>query len=182
MIRYDIKLAAGAKLPARAHDTDSGYDLVALGDPKIVGDREGTGWRRIDYLEYRTGIQLSEPRVVSRHPLSSDVDTDAMWSLLFPRSSVSKYNLVLANSVGVIDHSYRGELLLRFKYIWQPADLYCDGDGHLTGTIDGMKIYGAGDKIAQLVPVELLPAVSFNVVDAVAESARGAGGFGSSGS
>ena len=33
---------------------------------------------------------------------------------LFPRSSVSKKDLRFANSVGVIDSGYRGEIILKF--------------------------------------------------------------------
>ena len=40
---------------------------------------------------------------------------DGYYADLRPRSSISKYDLVLANSVGTIDSDYRGELILKFK-------------------------------------------------------------------
>lgn len=35
--------------------------------------------------------------------------------LLFPRSSNTKKDLILGNSVGVIDRDYRGEVVLKFR-------------------------------------------------------------------
>ncbi len=74
----------------------------------------------------------------------TDLDYDI---LAFPRSSVSKYNLVLANCIGLIDADYRGEVLLRFKYIWQPEDYRIRTDNLLEGHVNFTKLYNKGDKV-----------------------------------
>ena len=97
--------------------------------------------------------------------------------LAFPRSSVSKYNLVLANSIGLIDADYRGEVLLRFKYIWQPED-YRSVNYMLEGKPNIDKIYNKGDKICQL-KVTHVENVKFELVNELDSTNRGDGGFGS---
>ena len=82
--------------------------------------------------------------------------------LLFPRSSIYKTNLSLSNSVGVIDSDYRGPI----KAIFNMNDLNQFGG------------YKVGDRVVQLVIMQI-PAVNIQVVDKLNETARGAGGFGS---
>lgn len=82
--------------------------------------------------------------------------------LLFPRSSISNTGMILANSVAVIDSGYRGELKMRFKWIKGTAD------------------YNVGDRIGQLV-IMPYPQIELVQVEELAETARGAGAFGSSG-
>ena len=107
--------------------------------------------------------------------------------LAFPRSSVSKYNLQLANSIGLIDADYRGELLLRFNYLWQPQDLnvYTQDEydenkkmSYIAGKPNIDKIYKKGDKICQL-KVTKVENVKFVLVDELSVTNRGDGGFGS---
>ena len=88
---------------------------------------------------------------------------------LRPRSSISKYDLVLANSVGTIDADYRGELILKFK----PSVYF----GVNRGDDDGV-MYDVGDRIAQII-IKPYPKVSFVEVDELSETERGTGGFGS---
>ena len=88
---------------------------------------------------------------------------------LRPRSSISKYDLVLANSVGTIDADYRGELILKFK----PSVYF----GVNRGDDDGV-MYNVGDRIAQII-IKPYPKVSFVEVDDLSETERGIGGFGS---
>jgi dUTP pyrophosphatase len=80
------------------------------------------------------------------------------------RSSVGKAGVSLANAVGVIDSDYRGEIKLCLTYT--------------AGT--GGHFIKQGDRVAQLV---VLPAPTFNLVevDALTATARGTGGFGSTG-
>lgn len=84
--------------------------------------------------------------------------------LVFPRSGLaSKYGITLANAVGVVDSDYRGE--------WH-VPLHNISAEPFTVT-DGMRV-------AQLVAVPVLfPEMC--ETDAVDETERGAGGFGSSG-
>lgn len=84
--------------------------------------------------------------------------------LVFARSSVaSKRDLAPANKVGVIDSDYRGEILVTL---------------HNHGTVS--RTIEPGERIAQLVIVPYL-AASFVEADALSETERGSGGFGSTG-
>lgn len=84
--------------------------------------------------------------------------------LVFARSSVaSKRDLAPANKVGVIDSDYRGEILVTL---------------HNHGTVP--RSIEPGERIAQLVIVPYL-AAEFTEADALSDTARGEGGFGSTG-
>jgi len=85
-------------------------------------------------------------------------------AMILPRSGLGhKHGIVLGNLVGLIDSDYQGEIMVS---VWNR--------GQQTFTLNPL------DRIAQLVVVPVLQ-VAFNVVDAFDESARGAGGFGSTG-
>lgn len=82
-----------------------------------------------------------------------------------PRSGLAaRHGLTVLNTPGTIDHGYTGELVV----------LLANLTGATTATIK------AGDRIAQLVVSPIVYAVPVEV-DALADSARGAGGFGSTG-
>ncbi len=185
MINFNVELIGDAKLPQKAHDSDVGYDLVAAGEPEIVGvyDESGDeyGWERIDYIQYKTGVKIN-PFSYAANIVTNPSIKKNIHSLIYPRSSISKYNLVLANSVGVIDPEYTGEILVRFKYVAQPEDLILNKNtGRIFVDVKTNRIYKKGDKIAQLVPMKQLDDVKFTVVDKIGETKRGAGGFGSTG-
>jgi len=134
------KLNPDAVIPQYARSGDCGMDLVA------------TSVTETDlYMEYGTGlaVELGETYV----------------GLLYPRSSLSNYHLVLANSVGVIDSGYRGEIKLRFKK---------------TSTNAYQNVYKVGDKVAQLV-VMPFPKVEFVETAELTSTERGVGGYGSTG-
>jgi dUTP pyrophosphatase len=86
--------------------------------------------------------------------------------LIFPRSSLTKYDLIMANCVGVWDSGHRGELLVKFK--------------PLSGLNKTENIFNVGDKVAQLVVVNT-PKFETVFVDELSDSERGEGGFGSTG-
>lgn len=155
------------------YEGDVGYDVIAASEPKIVGDAFDEGYKSIDYIEYDLNIKLDgfQP---------SNSPREDIYTLVFPRSSVSKYNLVLANSIGVIDSGYRNTLKVRFKYIMQPEDLYMYGNGILC-LVNKNKIYQKGDKICQLVFQKHFHP-SFCFVSKLEENTeRQQGGFGSTG-
>ena len=99
--------------------------------------------------------------------------SDGYYADLRPRSSISKYDLVLANSVGTIDADYRGELILKFK----PSLRKSTWNNGVYET-DEVKEYNVGDRIAQIVILPY-PKVSFVEVDELSKTDRGTGGFGS---
>jgi len=90
---------------------------------------------------------------------------DPGWcALIVPRSGLGhKQGLVMGNLVGVIDADYQGPLMIS-----------CWNRGREPVTV------GVGDRIAQLLLVPVAQA-RLRGVDEFAPSARGAGGFGSTG-
>lgn len=162
------------KPPAKIGDV--GYDLVAKSAVLVgrYGSQDGEfplelikekGYKhfdRIDYIEYDTGVSI-EPE-------------SGFFSLGYPRSGLSKYNLLQCNSVGVIDTGYRGTIRIRFKYQFQNEDFHRDfGFGFNLN-----KVMQVGDKVDQLVFVQSYIA-SLEYVNELTNTDRGAGGFGSTG-
>ena len=85
-------------------------------------------------------------------------------AVIVPRSGLGhKHGIVLGNLVGLIDSDYQGQIMVS---VWNR--------GQAGFTIQPL------ERIAQLVIVPVLQ-VEFNVVEEFAVSARGAGGFGSTG-
>lgn len=83
---------------------------------------------------------------------------------MVPRSSISKTGLLMLNSVGVIDKSYRGELM---AYLWNTTDSPV--------TVD------RGQRLLQIVARDMGDIVESIVVETLPETTRGSGGFGSTG-
>lgn len=135
------KLRPDAVTPTKANPGDAGWDLTAISTYEVAPS--GT-----PAVEYRTGIAVEIP--------------DGYVGLICPRSSVSSRGMWLANSVGVIDSGYRGEVMLRFYYR------------------DWTKVFVRGERVGQLV---IVPIWSGELVEAdeLSETERGSGGFGSSG-
>ena len=113
---------------------------------------------------------IDEPVTIRSHftemiPLGFSMAIPQGWvGLIFARSGMaSKRDLAPANKVGVVDADYRGEW-------WIPLHNH----GSEPRTVQ------PGERIAQLVIVPCLTA-SFFEVDTLDETARGAGGFGSTG-
>jgi dUTPase len=152
---------------------DAGYDLVAQSHPKVVGDvYQGFLFKSIEYIEYETNISIQ--------PNQDEFGDYEFFSLLFPRSSISNYNLSLCNSVGIIDSGYRNTIKIRFNYIPQPENYTILNSKHLLLAIDKSKVYSKGDKIAQLVFAEHIHP-KMNFVENLDGSQRDKGGFGSTG-
>jgi len=196
MVTIQVKNIEGrSTLPIAGSIRAAGYDVIAVDDPIIVGEsitQEGNThplYKNIDYIEYHTALHIS--------PLDglnfTHRSRESYHTLIHPRSSVRKYNLVLANSIGLIDNDYRGEIILCFKYIWQPEDFIVESvnkkqegelddrwefTGKLLGKLNREKIYKKGDKIGQLV-AEMTNPTEFYFVSELDATTRGEGGFGS---
>lgn len=84
------------------------------------------------------------------------------WML--PRSSISKTGLMMMNSVGVIDKSYRGELIAA---LWNTTN-------------EVVKVE-KGQRLVQIVARDMDDIKTLRVVDTLPTSDRGEGGFGSTG-
>jgi dUTP pyrophosphatase len=132
------KLDDRATIPSYAKKGDAGIDLVAT---TMISN----GY----FIEYGTDLAIEIP--------------EGYVGYIFPRSSISKTDHYLRNSVGVIDSGYRGEIKIRMSI----PEL-------------GSKQYINGDKIAQLIIMKL-PWVDIEEVDELSETDRGEGAFGSTG-
>ncbi len=96
--------------------------------------------------------------------LAIHLDDPGLAAVVLPRSGLGhRHGIVLGNLVGLIDSDYQGQI---FVSVWNR--------GSSIFTLNPM------ERIAQLVVVPVVQ-VGFNVVEQFAESARGAGGFGSTG-
>jgi dUTP pyrophosphatase len=82
---------------------------------------------------------------------------------LMPRSSIYKSGLLMANSTGVIDKSYRGELKAP---VW---------------SMTANSQVARGDRLFQIVAPDMGWIRNVNIVDSMNTTDRGEGGFGSSG-
>lgn len=81
-------LSEKAVLPNRAHKTDTGYDLKFTEVHKVSGD----------VIFFKTGVSLQPSK--------------GYYFEVVPRSSISKLPLSMANSVGIIDENYTGEIII----------------------------------------------------------------------
>lgn len=89
---------------------------------------------------------------------------EGYFGAIFARSGLAtKQGLRPANCVGVVDSDYRGEIVVA-----------------LHNDSSEKKLVPEGERIAQLVIIPFLP-VEFNVADELSDTARGVGGFGSTG-
>lgn len=100
---------------------------------------------------------------VEKMPKTNDyLRTDSHFWLL-PRSSIYKTGLIMGNSTGVIDKSYRGELKAP---VWS--------------MIDEINVQ-QNDRLFQIVAPDMGWIRNIIIVDSMPETERGAGGFGSTG-
>lgn len=134
------KLHENAVIPTYSKVGDAGMDLTIT---SVISET-------VTDVTYGFGIALEIPR--------------GYVGLVFPRSSVRKYDLSLTNSVGVIDSGYRGEIQATFKK---------------TNGLDSFK-YNTGERGAQIV-IMPYPNVEFIEFKDLSDSERGDGGFGSTG-
>jgi dUTP pyrophosphatase len=82
---------------------------------------------------------------------------------LYPRSSISKTPLMMANDVGVIDAGYRGNIMAKVRNVSQKEARVTEGE-----------------KLFQICSPNLKP-IKIKIVKNLSSSSRGDGGFGSTG-
>lgn len=150
------------KMPERANPTDSGADVFV--HKFISGFFNDIRRLEEDDLSNKDEIVLlTNDRVIIGTGIAATCEAGYEIQVR-PRSGNSaKKGLIVTNTPGTIDESYRGEICIIISNI-----------GHQSQTI---KI---GDKIAQLV---VCPVVLCDIeeVDDLNETARGSGGFGHTG-
>lgn len=134
------RLRPGARLPERATEGATGYDLYACLDAPIVVGHEP--------VQVPTGIAIE---------IGAGFDVQ-----IRPRSGLSSRGVVV--TFGTIDSDYRGELLVTMHSLHyrEPHEV------------------NDGDRIAQLVIGQAF-VMDMTVAEDLSETARGAGGHGSTG-
>ena len=137
------KLNDNAVMPSKAHAADAGFDLYCTS-------------KEIDW---------TKRQIVCHTGLAFEIP-EGYVGLIFPRSSVSNKPLMMANSVGVVDSCYRGEVTAKFNI----TDTRQSAFSH----------YQEGDRIAQMIIIPY-PEIEFEEADSLSESDRGTGGYGSTG-
>ena len=153
-----VRIAPDVVMPTKAHDTDAGFDLYAYCPDATFYSWEsgcqlnvkGLKVRPNETYKFHTGIKMAIP--------------DGYWGGIYARSGLAtKCGLRPANCVGVIDSSYRGEIIVAIH-----------NDSNETQLVHN------GDRIAQLVIQKVEPTV-FEEVSELDETSRGESGFGGSG-
>ena len=91
------------------------------------------------------------------------LDDPGYAAIVLPRSGLGTKGLILANTIGLIDSDYQGEIILS---VWNRSS-------------DPIKI-NAMDRIAQLIIVPVIQPV-FDFVESFEQTERGGNGFGSTG-
>ena len=158
MMRINIKaLRDNFQMPRQAHSSDAGYDVFAIDDGKFINEG-GT-----EFIQYDLGF-AAQPVISDDHSNTDRVHHQG-FLMIVPRSSISKYDIILCNSPAIIDSEYSGEISLRFKLLISREDA---------------KLYVAGDRIGQIIPW-IAHGAYFKVVDDLFTTARGSGGWGSTG-
>jgi dUTP pyrophosphatase len=122
------------------HEGDAGLDLYVLED---------------------ITIEPGETKAIKLGVACEPEDGRAYF--LMPRSSISKTPLRLANSIGLIDGGYRGELMAM-----------CDNIKGESYTAE------KGQRLFQVVSYNCSP-IFYELVEELSETTRGIGGFGSTG-
>lgn len=137
------KLRPNAKIPTYGSEFAAGADLYACLDESVTIAPQTTAW-------IPTGIAMEIPV--------------GYVGLVYARSGLAcKRNLTLANTVGVIDSDYRGELTVVLR-----------NQGTAPQTLE------PGERVAQIVLTPYLTA-QFMDADTLSDTVRGENGFGSTG-
>ena len=162
------RLNEAAVIPQYAHEGDAGFDLVAVEDTVVEPG---------ETVKVPTGLAFEIPA--------------GMELQVRPRSGITA-KTKLRVQLGTVDASYRGEVSVIVDNIRDFSDgavvlygaVFDINDRHvdeMSGNYEnGTYLIRKGDRIAQAVIAPVMQA-TFTEVDALGETSRGAGGFGSSG-
>lgn len=126
-------------------------------------------------------------RMVKCFPSSEESEVP-FW--LAPRSSIWKSGVTQANSIGVIDKSYRGPLMGAVLPIYKPQGYW----SHMSepsstssfiwtncDSFSGNPVIERGQRLFQIVAPDMGHIKEVRIVDSLTETVRGEGGFGSTG-
>jgi dUTP pyrophosphatase len=147
------------KLQVRILDPRVGRDIA-------LPERATAGSAGLDLRACLDAPLVLEPGQTHLVPtgIAIHLDDPGLAAVLLPRSGLGhKHGIVLGNLVGLIDSDYQGQVMVS---VWNR--------GNHPFTIE------PGERVAQMIVVPVVQ-VEFEVVADFTTSARGAGGFGSSG-
>jgi dUTP pyrophosphatase len=156
------KLHPDAKLPTYGSNGAACFDLYALSHERVTRQEnpQGAPWRTVihreHYCVFGTGLAFDIP--------------EGHVMMVYSRSGHGfKENVRLANCVGIIDSDYTGEVKVKLA-----------NDTNIHGETWGEFGVHRFDRIAQamIIPVQQ---VSFEEVETLKETTRGASGCGSTG-
>lgn len=162
LVRFK-KLHPDAVMPFKKYPEDFCYDVVATSEQEIAPNvwKYGIGLAfEIEGKPEDLVVENEFGKELLRIPQGRD------WNVsidLRPRSSIYKTGMVLSNAVGTVDDLYRGEVSAIFYHVFP-----------------GMPRYRVGDRIGQIKLGFTLP-IEFEEVDELGQTARGDGGYGSTG-
>jgi dUTP pyrophosphatase len=135
-------------------NTNAGFDLFVPEDVTFAPNE-----KKLVSMRVKARMINNDQHI----PYKEDTDpTVHYW--MPPRSSISKTGLLLLNSIGVIDRTYRGELM---AFLWNTTDK----------PVEVKK----GDRLVQIVAPDMGHISSIRLVKSLDDTERGSGGFGSSG-
>lgn len=138
-----LKIITDNQVPAYATEYAAGIDLYCK-------TKEDISIKPGETVKINTGLKVEIP--------------EGYFGAVYPRSSTGvKKQLMLANTLGVIDSDYRGELMM-FFYNYGKTD----------------QVIKNGDRLAQLV-IQPYLRCQIEEVEELSESERNEGGFGSTG-
>lgn len=130
---------------------DSGYDLYYCGEDVVV--------KPYNDVSDNSELLYNKPTMLGLGIACEPNDVFGYY--LYPRSSISKTPLLMANSVGIIDYGYRGEIM-----------------GAVKNMSNHPYTVRTGDRLFQLCMADLKP-YRVNIVENINSTVRGEGGFGS---
>jgi dUTP pyrophosphatase len=135
-------------------DSNAGYDLYSSDDVHVEQTPK--------FISFGITARLLKVQPMPGGTSNDWLKTDSHFWLM-PRSSIYKSGLMMANSTGVIDKSYRGELKAP---VWS-----------MTANSNVVR----GDRLFQIVAPDMGWIRNIRIVDSMSSTERGAGGFGSTG-
>jgi len=134
---------------------DAGYDLFIPRDITISP-------KETFFIDHEVQCEVIEqlPNYQKNYLVMMSINSSYF---LVPRSSISKRNLIMVNSIGIIDSGYRGNITaVVFNYSDSPVELKM------------------GERLFQIIVPDLSP-FDVELVDSLSQTERGDGGFGSTG-
>lgn len=169
------------KLMNNPYIIDAGFDLFAPGNEGNELDQFGDdlrffgpNWQNrspVNKLDYK--ICCSAKMVTDKNKIFNT------GFYMYPRSSISKTQLRLANSTGIIDAGYRGHLMGMFDVVNIDSNINIHSINHVADFL-GKKF----DRYVQICAPGLVP-ILVKIVSSMEElgeeTERGSGGFGSTG-